>query len=300
MIKTIGANSAREFSACIHDINFPHQNDLMWEKYGVPAIIPGLQLLFNALGTVNKDGLERINAIEGNFTTIVPVGSEIDFSSKRRRGQTHGLFATTYGDNSIGERRKPSRATKAKESLNFFEGAVPVGININDNDLNTFRELTDLPEQAVPAYYAMALSTPSIGFRIDNPGTPSWWEIHNGYYHDQEEKRKVPTYKAITAFLPDGIRDFRSSSLVLKSAIRRSRNVYDIDTICQDGNSIICGVRSTIRQTSARLIIRSIRDRLEQIKSSGRAGSLMETIQRMENYEAPTEQPNLQLSPKES
>ena len=142
-------------------------------------------------------------------------------------------------------------------------------------------ELTGLPSELIFRFYALALSSSSAAYRIKNPGTvPSWIELHNSLVAPAD-KRKIPVYDSLEAYFHSGfISSDIPGELVLRSAIRKEGNVYFIDTICQQGDERLYGVRASLKQRRQDVIVKGIANLLEGVENGGNPGTLSDAIQR--------------------
>lgn len=298
MIKVIDAGRAETFARATYDVNDLHNDESMWEKHGLPAIVPGFQLFLTAMSTIKKDDLMAMNHGRAYFNrAMVPVGSEVDFSSKktgmmRTNVESQRLIALANGLDVLdsGDNQAKAEKLETKNGLTFYEGNIPLTIRVNDSDLASFQEVTELPSEAVPSLYAVAISTASISERIMHPTTPAWTNLHKGYNNGEGGKRLIPAYDSIQFYLPGGMRGYQSrSGLIQRSAIQPGHNVYTVDTICHDGDQVLCGVRSVMRVKSERSMTKILGRMLTEIGKSDNPGTLEQTIARMERLNSQTD-----------
>lgn len=60
----------------------------------------------------------------------------------------------------------------------------------------------------------------------------------------------------------------------------RDGPAFVVDTICYDGEDVLYGMRSVLGQRKTKALVRAIEDTLQSIESSGKVGTLEETLTR--------------------
>lgn len=305
MKKIISSKDAQEFAALGKDENCLHVDEEMWRDYNVPALVPGMQTLANALGSIDSEKLERINYVKSNFQRMIPVESEVDFTNKElKKGIWNTVFpflakeestrdikisAYANGSDALDGDDGPSIATRVmlSEKPSFNEGESPLKLKIESTDLERFAELTNIHPNFVFPIYSLALSSYSIASRIthlNENSPPSWVELNKSLVAPPE-KRKIPAYESIEAFFPNGLqKKYSGEEVTLRSAIRKEGNVYVIDTLCQSGNDRIYGARANLKQRRQGVIVKGIGALLDHIDGLGNHGSLTETIKRRREF----------------
>ncbi len=293
MKEIIDAKKNDDFVDRTFDRNFFHDNKLMWRLYGVPAAGSGFQLLCTALASAEKDKLLGINHIKAFFSSIVPVGSEIDFEAEEektgmiKKESYLRLTAKANGIDSLGSKKEPAIAEKSAERITFYESTQTHNLRVHNDDLNIFKQVTNLPDTAVPILYSVCLTSASIRSRILNPTTPSWRELSNGILEPDENKRTIPTYTAVDIYFPSGMRTYEPrDELILSSAIMKDAAVYVIDTTCRDNAGRLYGARTYLKQRNQKVLVDAISDLLDKIEKSGTVGSLAEAIEQRKQIKA--------------
>ena len=303
MKKIITAEMAEGFAKVSRDENCLHSNSEMWQCYGVPALVPGMQTLCTALASIDPNEITGLNYVRANFQRMIPVGSEVEFTNEPiKRGFWKGILekllsedatardikilAIANGFDTLEGKDEHSLATRVVLNTKpyFNEGDVPVNLAVNPLDVEKFAELTELPREAVSALYALSLSSSSIASRIMHPSAPSWQELHDSLAASVE-RRKIPAYESIEAYFPGGFKQYKlEKGLVLRSAIRKEGNVYVIDTICDTEDERIYGVRANLKQRRQEVIVKGICALLDDLDEKGNAGALAESIQRRKEF----------------
>lgn len=278
----LDANKVNTFRRTSHDCNLPHDEELMWEKHQVPAIVPGLQILSTAMATIDKNELIGIKGIDAYFGNIVPINSEVEFASKQK-GNSYRLSAISYGNDALASKSDFTTAAKidVKERPFFFEGESIANVQPTDSGLADFKEVTTLPNEAAPMLYAISLSNLSIANRIQYPTTDAWTDLKRGLREQDDSKKRIPSYNSVLIYMPGGIRNFNAArGLTMRSAIKRNGPAFVVDTICYDGEDVLYGMRSVLGQRKTKALVKAIEDTLQKIETSGNQGTLEETLTR--------------------
>lgn len=290
MKETINEKKVRDFVATTQDPNFLHDNEYMWNTFGIPALVPGMQLLCGALGKLEASELSNINYGATYFVNAVPVGSSVDFEARPQRKHIFSrevegfkISANANGVDALSDKEEYSfvRKIPVREVGGFYETPSILSIRMNDSDLAQFEELTHIPANFSQAAFALTLSSASIDTQLRNPVTPAFKTLNEGVVVDDPTVRKIPTYQSFEFYMPQGFRAIsQKMSLNLRSAVMRDKSVFTIDTICYDQSGIVYCARARLKQSRQEVIVKAVNGILDNVEKSGNPNGLEEALKR--------------------